>query len=111
MSRLKRALPSRALASAALFERIDCLFHAFTVRGIAPRIWRPCRQTLYGLRPQFYAGVPPHAQQPYSEPPFADLGEPDKLVKLDAPAFAAKVGHFLAEINAIHAFREGNGRT
>ena len=25
--------------------------------------------------------------------------------------FAAHVGHFLAELNAVHPFREGNGRT
>lgn len=31
--------------------------------------------------------------------------------KLDAPAFSAKAAHFLAELNAIHAFREGNGRS
>ena len=31
--------------------------------------------------------------------------------KLDAPTFARKAAHFLAELNAIHPFREGNGRT
>jgi cell filamentation protein len=30
---------------------------------------------------------------------------------LDADAFAGRVAHFLAELNAIHPFREGNGRT
>jgi cell filamentation protein len=30
---------------------------------------------------------------------------------LDGPAFADKAAHFLAELNAIHAFREGNGRS
>jgi cell filamentation protein len=30
---------------------------------------------------------------------------------LDARAFAGKAAHFLAELNAIHPFREGNGRT
>ncbi|WP_349253678.1 Fic family protein [Bradyrhizobium sp. CB82] len=28
-----------------------------------------------------------------------------------AKDFAAKAAHFLAELNAIHPFREGNGRT
>lgn len=30
---------------------------------------------------------------------------------VDAGKFAQKSGHFLAELNAIHPFREGNGRT
>jgi cell filamentation protein len=30
---------------------------------------------------------------------------------LDAPTFASQAAHFLAELNAIHPFREGNGRT
>jgi cell filamentation protein len=30
---------------------------------------------------------------------------------LDAPTFAKKAAHFLAELNAIHPFRDGNGRT
>ncbi len=30
---------------------------------------------------------------------------------LTPAAFAAKAAHFLAELNAIHPFREGNGRT
>lgn len=33
------------------------------------------------------------------------------LQGLDAEAFAAKAAHFIAELNAIHPFREGNGRT
>jgi cell filamentation protein len=32
------------------------------------------------------------------------------LVDLDAKSFSEKAAHFLAELNAIHAFREGNGR-
>jgi cell filamentation protein len=33
------------------------------------------------------------------------------LEKLPAKEFARSAAHFLAELNAIHAFREGNGRT
>jgi cell filamentation protein len=42
---------------------------------------------------------------------FDDLRSADYLRKLDAQTFAAKAAHFLAELNAIHAFREGNGRS
>jgi cell filamentation protein len=42
---------------------------------------------------------------------FADLAKQKNLSELDADAFADKAAHFLAELNAIHPFREGNGRT
>lgn len=42
---------------------------------------------------------------------FAQLKSDDDLRGLDAETFAAKAAHVLAELNAIHPFREGNGRT
>ncbi len=42
---------------------------------------------------------------------FDDLRTADYLRNLDTEAFSAKAAHFLAELNAIHAFREGNGRS
>ncbi|MBZ9676338.1 Fic/DOC family protein [Mesorhizobium sp. ES1-1] len=42
---------------------------------------------------------------------FRKLGDPDALANLDADAFAALMAHILAELNAVHPFREGNGRT
>lgn len=42
---------------------------------------------------------------------FADLHDQAFLRNRDTPEFAAALAHFLAELNAIHAFREGNGRT
>jgi cell filamentation protein len=42
---------------------------------------------------------------------FTALARQSKLRGLDADAFATKAAHFLAEVNAIHPFREGNGRT
>ena len=42
---------------------------------------------------------------------FGDLQSAGYLRNLDAQAFAEKAAHFLAELNAIHAFREGNGRS
>lgn len=41
---------------------------------------------------------------------FDELRADDFLQNLDASAFSTKAAHFLAELNAIHAFREGNGR-
>jgi cell filamentation protein len=42
---------------------------------------------------------------------FADLARQKHLQGLDTTAFARKAAHFLAELNAIHPFREENGRT
>jgi cell filamentation protein len=39
------------------------------------------------------------------------LDAENNLRDLDAEEFAKKAAHFIAELNAIHPFREGNGRT
>jgi cell filamentation protein len=41
---------------------------------------------------------------------FGQLRKQNHFRDLDPPALAAKAAHFLAELNAIHPFREGNGR-
>ena len=42
---------------------------------------------------------------------FSELEADNFLENLPAAEFAAKAAHFLAELNVIHAFREGNGRS
>jgi cell filamentation protein len=42
---------------------------------------------------------------------FARLAQDNFLKNLSAKEFANQSAHFLADLNAIHAFREGNGRT
>ena len=42
---------------------------------------------------------------------FDDYGDPDTVAALPVEEFAARTAHLLAEINAVHPFREGNGRT
>lgn len=41
---------------------------------------------------------------------FASLQQASFLVRLVEDEFAVQAAHFLAELNAIHPFREGNGR-
>lgn len=41
----------------------------------------------------------------------ASLAKDNLLSGLDAATFARKAAYYLAELNAIHPFREGNGRT
>jgi len=42
---------------------------------------------------------------------FGALADHNHLRDLDPPTFAARAAHVLADINAVHPFREGNGRT
>ena len=42
---------------------------------------------------------------------FDELAGDNCLRDLDTETFATKAAHFLSELNAIHPFREGNGRT
>jgi len=42
---------------------------------------------------------------------FLSLRQAQFLRRLSADEFAGRAAHFLAELNAIHPFREGNGRT
>jgi cell filamentation protein len=41
---------------------------------------------------------------------FADLAKQKQFLGLNAADFAERAANFLAELNAIHPFREGNGR-
>jgi cell filamentation protein len=43
-------------------------------------------------------------------PIFAQLAGEKHLVGLAPPAFSARAAHYLGEVNALHPFREGNGR-
>jgi cell filamentation protein len=42
---------------------------------------------------------------------FEDLAAEKHLKGLDADSFALRAAHYLGELNSIHPFREGNGRT
>jgi cell filamentation protein len=45
-----------------------------------------------------------------AQPIFQKLAEEGYLKGLDAAAFSERAAHYLGEINALHPFREGNGR-
>ncbi len=44
-------------------------------------------------------------------PIFKQLAEEKHLAGLDPAAFSERAAHYLGEVNALHPFREGNGRT
>lgn len=49
--------------------------------------------------------------EPYSTDLFGKLKSENFLRDLDHEAFADRIAFYIAEINALHPFREGNGRT
>ena len=48
--------------------------------------------------------------QSYSHTIFSALSAEKYLVNLEPAVFANRLAHYLSEVNAIHPFREGNGR-
>ena len=48
--------------------------------------------------------------QSYSHTIFSALSAEKYLVNLEPAVFANQLAHYLSEVNAIHPFREGNGR-
>ena len=48
--------------------------------------------------------------QTYADTVFSSLKAEDYLRQISKEQFAARAAHYLSEINAIHPFREGNGR-
>lgn len=48
--------------------------------------------------------------QSYSNTVFSELASENYLIGLELKVFASQLAHYLSEINAIHPFREGNGR-
>ncbi len=53
----------------------------------------------------------PHLIEGSLSKQFRELSANGNLAGLDAAAFAEKAAHHIGELNAIHAFRDGNGRT
>jgi cell filamentation protein len=53
----------------------------------------------------------PHYIEPYGAEVFDQLAKERCLRGLSRDRFVDRLAHFYAEVNAIHPFREGNGRT
>jgi cell filamentation protein len=54
--------------------------------------------------------LPQHIE-PYAREVFGSLAAENHLRGLARKTFVERLTHFFAEVNAIHPFREGNGRT
>jgi len=62
-------------------------------------------------RTNSFSFPPPQYLLPSLETLFTALKNESHLQGLDPDTFAQRAAHYLGEINAIHPFREGNGRT
>jgi cell filamentation protein len=95
---------------------VKCQFDAVCLRAIHKHIF----QDVYSWAGQFRTvniskGGHPFAAAAFIEPALdavlRKLSEENYMRKTNPPSFARRAGFFLGEINAVHPFREGNGRT
>ena len=85
------------------------LIHRHIFQDIFP--WAGDFREVTTSRTNSFGFPPPQFILPSLETLFAALKTESHLKGLDPNTFAWRAGHYLGEINAIHPFREGNGRT
>lgn len=83
--------------------------HHFVFQDIFP--WAGHFREVRTSRSDSFGFPPPQFILPSLEKLFADLKAEKHLKGLDADTFATRSAFYLGELNAIHPFREGNGRT
>lgn len=83
--------------------------HRYIFQDIFP--WAGDFREVTTSRTNSFGFPPPQFLVPSLETVFNQLRTENHLKNLDADQFAARAGYYLGEINAIHPFREGNGRT
>jgi cell filamentation protein len=83
--------------------------HRYIFQDIFP--WAGDFREVTTSRTNSFGFPPPQFLVPSLETVFNQLCTENHLKNLDADQFAARAGYYLGEINAIHPFREGNGRT
>jgi cell filamentation protein len=83
--------------------------HRYIFQDIFP--WAGDFREVTTSRTNSFGFPPPQFLVPSLETVFNQLRTENHLKNLDADQFATRAGYYLGEINAIHPFREGNGRT
>jgi cell filamentation protein len=84
------------------------LIHRHIFQDIFP--WAGDFREVTTSRTNSFGFPPPQFILPSLETLFTALKSENHLQGLDPDTFARRAGHYLGEINAIHPFREGNGR-
>jgi cell filamentation protein len=72
--------------------------------------WAGELRTVAIARDQSLFALPEHIE-PYLTRVLSDLAEDDFLRGLPRQEFVERLTHYYAELNAVHPFRDGNGRT
>ena|SRR6185312_13358405 len=83
--------------------------HQYIFQDVFP--WAGDFREVTTSRTNSFGFPPPQFLIPSLETLFTALAAEKRLTGLNADAFADRAGHYLGELNAIHPFREGNGRT
>lgn len=99
---------SEPLPAGALDYPHYCAIHRHLFQDIYP--WAGEIRTVRIAKDGNWFCYPEHIDRQMSNL-FGRLTREKHFKGLSAAAFAVKAAHFLAELNAIHPFREGNGRT
>lgn len=63
------------------------------------------------IKKDFFAFADSRFIEPQANELFTQLKQENHLKVLDSEKFSERAAHYLAEINVLHPFREGNGRT
>ena len=82
-------------------------FHRFVFQDIYP--WAGELRSVPLAKPGSMFALPEHIER-YSEHVFFQLANEQRLRGLPRDQFALRLSHYYSEINAVHPFREGNGR-
>jgi len=82
--------------------------HKYIFQDIFP--WAGDFREVRTSRTDSFGFPPPQFMVPSLETIFTALKTEKHLKGLTADTFALRAGHYLGEINAVHPFREGNGR-
>jgi cell filamentation protein len=82
--------------------------HRYIFQDIFP--WAGDFREVTTSRTNSFGFPPPQFIVPSLENIFTALRAENHLKHLDPDRFSLRAGHYLGEINAVHAFREGNGR-
>ena len=85
------------------------LIHRYIFQDVFP--WAGDFREVVTSRTDSFGFPPPQFLIPSLETLFNNLSAENHLKKLDPGQFSIRAGHYLGELNAIHPFREGNGRT
>jgi cell filamentation protein len=91
-----------------------CMVHKHLMGDLYSWAGEPRKMNMYlaGHRGQVLARFEPEDRiRPSLQRVFSELKADHYLVGSEVDRFAGKAAHYIAELNRIHAFREGNGRT